>query len=305
MERRPGFPKPNSQEIAYTFATHLSRVKIVRKVARKYARDYDTDISRRKLRKQASAFLQASRDGSHEGVVLEEKEKEKITRLHQEISRREREHLEKKRGNFPTIERASLLFKAKLKRINGLSEDERMQMYKEAGYTDEEIDGITGKKIASSLAVTAGLTAVSEGVRVGGTVYDQLIPLAENLPGKAGAAVSVAAYTASYIIFTLENLRLTKKTGISSNASVTGLYAMGNRLLPNKARDTIAVGVPVAADALLHSAAYTAVIGGVTGDPTKIVAGNLTSIGLTLAFAGGSEVWLRRKMRKDKKTKKE
>ncbi len=137
-------------------------------------------------------------------------------------------------------------------------------------------------------------------------VFDRLVPLVDQIPGETGVLLSAAGYTASYTLFALESCRLTERTGKSANATVTGLYAEGERFeLPPRARNAIAAGGAVAADAVLHSAIYTAAVGGVGRNADKLIAGNLTSTALTLGFVGGSEIWLRRKMRKEKKANRE
>jgi hypothetical protein len=297
----PEKPRPNSQEVAAIFARYLARAEARRHAVRTFTLGYEGGGSILKTRRLAKKHLSGKDSSKNKG--LSEKGREILDEIFEDQLAQEEETVEGKIGKFTIRDRTKLLFRAKLKRVSGLTDDERDEMYREAGYSEDEIKGVTGKNLASSVAVTAGLTALSEGVRGGGVVFDKFIPLVEQLPGKTGVLLSAGGYTAAYVLFAWESRRLTEKTGTSANASVTGLYAMADKLLPNKARDVIAVGIPVAMDAAVHTAAYTAGVGAATGDLDKITAGNVTSIGLTLAFAGGSEVWLRRKMRKENKTK--
>jgi hypothetical protein len=291
----------NSQEAAATFARYLATARTRRRAAWQFALDYDTErASIRKTRKLAKRHLLSLGDTTKADKSLSLEGKEKVETLYEAQLEKERGRFTSKTGEYTSKERTKLLLRARLGRVSGITPKESAKMYEEAGYKSI----VTGKSFLSSAGVTAGLFAVSEGVRFGGVIFDNLVPMAEKLPaGRTGVLLSAAGYTASYTLFALESRRLTRKTGTSANASVTAAYAAGETFeLPKKIRYALEVGFPVGIDALLHSAAYTALVGGVTGDSSRIVAGNLTSIGLTLGFAAGSEAWLWRKMRKDRKT---
>lgn len=206
--------------------------------------------------------------------------------------------LEKKKGEFSMLERTRILFQAKFK--SGLNEKQRIEMYKEAGYTDDEILGITRKKIVGTVALNGALgTAAWLGLGAV-TKYDNALPLLDRVPSSAALALaSIAIYTASYIGNTEQSLRLTKTIGTSMNGYTTSLYALGNRLLPEKARDWIARGFPIGLDTLLRAGLYSGAIAVGTGDAHKIIVGNLFGASLNVIYIAGCEAVLRWKKRKN------
>jgi hypothetical protein len=206
-------------------------------------------------------------------------------------------NLEKKKGKFSTLERTKILFQAKFK--SGLDKDQRVEMYKEAGYTDDEILGITGKKIIGTAAAN-GILGTAAWFGLGAvTAYDNA-PILNHIPSSTLMALaSIGIYTASYIINTEQNLRLTKTIGASMNTYTTSLYALGNRLLPEKTRDWIARGFPIALDTVLRIGLYSGAVAGITGDPHKVSVGCLAGAALNAVYAIGCEGVLRWKNKKN------
>lgn len=205
--------------------------------------------------------------------------------------------LEEKKGKFSTLERTGILFQAKFK--SGLDREQRIKMYREAGYADDEILGITGKKIVGTVALNSVLgTAAWFGLGAV-TKYDNALPLLSNIPSSTALALaSIGIYTASYVANTEQSLRLTKAIGASMNTYVTSLYALGNRLLPEKARDWIARGFPIALDTLLRAGLYSGTVAVGTGDAHKVIAGNLFGAALNVIYIAGCEGLLQWKKRK-------
>lgn len=297
------------QHVALVLSNHLSRARVSKKTARRFSWRYELEgVPRKEMKKRALVYLHSSQQEQPQGFQFEdaeaaEKMEENIDTIRREIATRQEQRLqEKEEKGFSASDRAVLLFKAKSKRLSGQTEEERVQMYKEAGYTDKEIEGITGKKFAVSTAVTMGLAGFSLSARVGASLFDKIVPFSDILPGNTGVAASIASYTGSYVVFAGQNLRLTKdKEGTSANAPLTVLYYAGNRLVSSRTRDLIAVGAPTAANTVFYGGLYTAIVEGTTGSSNKVIAANVVSTGLNLLYSAGAEAWIRHKERKVKK----
>lgn len=210
----------------------------------------------------------------------------------------EKAKIQNKKGKFSTLDRAGILFQAKFR--SGLNKEERVEMYREAGYSDDEILSITGKKLVGTAAANIAL-GVSAWAGLGAiTKYDNVLPMLNQIPSSAALALaSIGVYTASYVINTEQNLRLTKNIGASMNTYVTGLYALGNRLLPEKVRDGIARGFPIGLDTFLRAGLYSSAIAVGTGDAHKVIMGNLFGAALNTIYIAGCEGVLRWKKRKN------
>lgn len=302
MENRPKRSIDKDHQVStYVLDLRLSEGRARRNAAKRYARDYEIPgLSRRQQRRQALAYLR-SPEGPFDDVALTDPvERKKIDAIHDEFLGQEYKRLDNK-GSYSNMDTAGLIFRANSNRT-GLGKDESVQMYEEAGYSEQEIKAITGKQVLSSAVVMGGLVGVSEGGRLAATVHENLIPFLDRLPARhagMGAVASIVAYTATYARFTAENVRSTRDTGVSGNALVTGIYAK-TRLLPSHIRERAAGMIPFISDFALHTAFYTAVIEGTTGDPKKVIAANVVGIGLTNIFTEASKAVRRHKAKKDK-----
>ncbi|MDP3941035.1 MAG: hypothetical protein Q8Q49_01860 [bacterium] len=209
-----------------------------------------------------------------------------------------REHkIAEKQGQFTKLDRIGLVARTKFR--SGLTKEERLQMFREAGYADDEISKITGTTFAVSAGLTAGITAIATGSRLAAAVHDRAVPFIHSIPEqdlKTAAVLSLVAYVASFGAASAENVRVTKEIGGSMNALVTSLYFIGDRVLPDFMRNIVATGIPVTIDAM-QNGLYILGIAQISGDPHKIIAENLTGVAINGALAVGSELWLRKKER--------
>jgi len=317
-ESQPSSAPNERQEVAYKFASYLLAAKSDKKAAtifshtkslaeprltRSFPRCVPSKLyakkERRESRKAALQHLQQQRR-SEEPIEtkLSEEQLEKLTTIRQELAVVDQAYLEEKKDNFSTIDRAMILFKAKSARLNGLNKEEKIQMYREAGYSEDEILKITGKKLLLSTGLSTALTLASNGFTSAAVAHEKIIPFIENIPENySGLAVgaSLLTYIASYAYITEQDLKLTKKFGGSTNPYVTGVYLAGNRLLPDRARDWLARGLPIGTNTITHAIAAPAIIESVTANTDKIIAGSLAGSAFNVALAAGCEVFLRKK----------
>jgi hypothetical protein len=305
-------PTGTSQDVAYKLASYLLVARSDKKAATIFSHEsYIEDTSRRKTKKIALQYLRKERldPGSESGMTnvgLSENQQQKLIQIRQELTDADRTYLEEKKDNFTTKDRAMLLFKAKSSRLNGLNKEEKIQMYREAGYSEDDILKITGKKLLLSTGISTALTLASNGITSAAIAHEKIIPFIENIPNNySGLAVgaSLVTYIASYAYITEQDLKLTKKYGGSTNPYVTGVYLAGNRLFPNRARDWLARGLPIGTNAITHAVAVPAIIESVTANSDKIIAGSLAGSAFNVTLAAGCEVFLRKKSKGSGKEK--
>ncbi len=288
------------QEVADIFASHVLKAKSDRKAAREFARLYTPeDGSRRKTKKAALEYLRQKRqpDFSEEAQVFSPEDQQKISEVRREFLFEDSRCLNEKQGNYSFYDRASLVFKVKAGRFNGLTKEERLQAYRDVGYTPDEINKITGKKLLFSTVLSTGLAITSLGIKAGVTVYEKIVPFLDQIPdAKKGVAVgaAIAINTLSYAVLTAQNLRLTKREGVSMNNNVTGLYFLSDRLLPNRARDTLTVGTPILYN-IFSQVRDAGIVEAIAANPDKIVAGSAAGTVFNLALAGVCEIWMRKR----------
>lgn len=244
-----------------------------------------SSVSRRETKKLAK------------NLTLSPSDQEQLLKIRGELSTLSSEELAEKKEKFSTRERTEILFRAKFH--SGLSKEQRIKMYEDAGYSDDEIKSITGKKMIGTVGLNGALgTAAWIGLGAV-TKYDNSLPLINLIPSSTALAfASIAAYTASYVFNTEQNLRLTKNVEASMNTYVTGLYALGNRLLPEKARDWVARGFPIGLDTFLRSGLYSSAVAGLTGNAHKVIAGCLFGAALNTIYIAGCEIILHWKRKK-------
>ncbi len=293
------------QEVAHTFALHVLKAKSDKKAAKEFARFHTPDgNSRRKTRKAALEYLREKRkpEFSEETQVFSLEDQQKLTEIRREFLFKDSEYLERKKDNFNFYDRANLIFKVKSGRFRGLGKEEREQIYKDVGYTDDEINKITGKKLLFSTAISTGLAFVAFGAKGVATAYEKIVPFIDQVPDNrkglaVGAALTLNAL--SYAALTVQNLRLTKKEGVSTNNNVTGTYLLGDKLFPNRARDGLAVGLPVVYN-MFSQARDAGIVEAIAGNPDKIIAGSAMGTAFNLALVGACEVWIRKRNHKAK-----
>ena len=172
-------------------------------------------------------------------------------------------------------------------------------MYRDAGFTEMEIKGITKGGGVKTAVADILLTGASYGSATLAIIKDNLL---NNIPNTTNATIATGlVYLGSFLLMTRQNLRLTEELRASANAWVTGIYVAGNRLLPEKTRDMLAQGVAITADTVTRGATL-GTIAGITGDPHKIAAASAFGAAFNGILAGGSEILLRLKKRKNAKT---
>lgn len=279
------------QEVAFTLATHISRAKIDKKAVEVFANFAGSEYgSQKQAKKLAKMYLDNPQAENTEAILLPADQK-RLMALRQEISNVATEKLAEKKGKMSTQERISLLLQAKFK--SGLSKEQRVKMYKEAGYTGDEILRINGGKMVGTFAINSVLGTVSLLGLAAFAKYDNAFIFLNEIPSSTLLAIaSIAVYTASYAYITEQNLRLTKTFGVSTGTLTTGLFALGDRLLPEEERDWIARLVPIIEDGITRNGIFTGGIAAITGDAHKIIAGNLFCIALNAVYIVGNEVAL-------------
>lgn len=285
------------QEVAFTLATYISRAKTDKEAVKIFANSSGFEYGpQRQARKLAKMYLN-NPQGENTEMGLLPADQERLMVIRRELSDTATEKLAEKKGKISTRERVSILLQAKFK--SGLDREQRIKMYKEAGYTDDEILFINGSKIAGTVI---GNIVIGTGSWAGlgvFTVYDNALPFFHLIPSSTEMAfAAIGIYTASYIANTEQNLRLTKTFGASIGTLTTGLFALGNRLLPEKERDWIARVIPVLEDGIARSGLYAGAVAGITGDPHKVIAGCLFGAALNAVIITGSEIVLRGKKKK-------
>jgi hypothetical protein len=313
-----------SQDVAYKLASYLLVAKSDKKAAtifsytdssssfphpllsfrRRPESSSPQDLSRRKIEKQALNYLRDQRrsDESTE-TDLSEDHKQELAQIRQKLAIADDVYLEEKKDNFGLRNRAWLLLKAKSARLNGLNKEEKIQMYREAGYSESDILKITGKKLLISAGLSTALTFAANGITGAAIANDNLIPFVHDIPqnyNSLSVGASLLTYIGSYVYVTEKNLKLTKKFGVSTNPSVTGIYLAGNRLLPDRTRDWMARGIPIGLNSITHTVVYPAIIEGVTANSDKIIAGSLTSSAINIALAMGYEAFMKKKAARGK-----
>ncbi len=313
MERRLTQPDQRAQHRARTFERYLLLGKANRESAKRFSRLFVTEnkpdigLSRRQARRQGLAYLQANEDGSFNDVALTGKEETaKLDAIKQEILDQHQATVVDTDAEISVGKRVKLLLAARSKRLSGLSQEQTVRMYEDAGYSDKDIEAImgTGKKLLKTSILTGALTAGSEGTRGVFTFHPELIPQIDQISGSKGALASIGVYLGSYGLFALQNLRFTKDRGYSADALLTGIYIGGNRYLPPRTRDMLAFGVPVIGNILFHGGVVTGLIEGTTGNTKSVVAGNIAAAAVNTIYSVGGGVVLRRSRRKREKTSK-
>ena len=305
-----------SQDVAYKLASYLLVAKSDKKAATIFAHTNISSLSvemgqlarlgvegsfprRRESRKAALQYLQQKRRSEDPvQTSLSSEQKQKLDQIRQELFIVDQAYLDEKKDNFSGPDRAALLFKAKVSKFSGLNKEEKIQMYREAGYSEDEILKITGKKLLLSTGISTALTFASNGLTSAAIAHEKIIPFIENIPDNySGLAVgaSLITYIASYAYITEQDLRLTKKFGGSTNPYVTGVYLAGNRLLPDRARDWFARGLPIGTNSITHAVAIPAIIESVTANQDKIIAGSIAGSAFNVALAASCEIFLRKK----------
>jgi hypothetical protein len=278
----------NSQEISHIFASRILESKSNKEAAIVFSQISPHEGgSKRKTNKHALAYLR----GEAPKTGFSGYEQRRLEAIRDHLKNEDQKYLESKQGNFTQKDKVRLLFQAKSKYLSGMSKKESISMYKEAGYSDDEINKITLTKTLVSAGIGFAMAGTDHAAKILVTINDKLLPITDNLPANTTGAIvagSLIAYTGTYALLTEANMKLTKKAGISANALVTSLYFLSDKLLPNKTRDWISRGTPIALDTAQHAALYTIPTLAATGDPNKVVAATLVSTAINLLYAAGS-----------------
>ena len=306
MERKLQSQHHDKQEVAYVLSSHITRAKSDKKTASLFSKSEEasSDRSRRRTYKQTRAYLRQQRsEVKLFDTELSGSERAAVDAIRSSLAEKDKIYLQEKKGSFSAKERGKLLFEAKVSPLSGLGKAEKLQMYREAGYTDDEISGITGKKLLFSAGISTPLSLTSQFGRINSAVHEDIVPFIGNIPEadmKTAAVASVLTYIGSFALLTEQNLRLTKKYGASANTTVTGLYLLGDRLLPNSLRDWASRGLPLSYDTAVNAFGFAAVAQGLTGDSKSVVAGALTAAAFNVTIATGAQGWMRWKRGKVK-----
>ncbi len=298
-KEQSGAPQ-NYQDSAYALASGLAKCKRNKLISREEARAARRDRrSARQVRKETLLYLRGApiEELSH----LSDFDQARIDSRLVELTAQDASVLESKKDQFSNLDRTKLLFKAKAGRRSGLTKEERAEMYKDAGYTDLQIQGLTGKQRLSALLATGILSGASEGARAVATTHPDLIPYLDHLSGRSGTIASSAAlglYSLSYGLFAWQNLRFAREGFASGNTFLTEIYLGGDMLFPDNIRDLLAWGAPVAGTLFTHGALLTAAIEGTTGNTKSVIAGNLAGAGANALYLAGGEAILNRKKKR-------
>ena len=290
-------PHKDRQEVAYIFATSLRQVKNDRRAAAIFAKD-QKERPRKEAKKAALAYL---KDQDEDKSLLSGEERTSLLKKREELARSDQTWLDEKRGNFSVIDRGILVVKVDSKYLSGFTKEERVKLYKKAGYTEDEISNVTGEKVVFSNIIGNALTPVSEVLRTGAAAMGGAMPLMDQIPNNSVAAgLAVAAYVGSLGAATEINLKLTKEAGTSPFNTLTTTYYVGDKLFKNKTRDWMARVISQGGDYFLHMG----IVGGMAafsdGDLRKVTAASLAMAAYNGVVGGASEVW-RRMAGKEKK----
>lgn len=279
------------QHVARVLDRHLAAPRIDRRTVTLFTKEHAAR-SQWLVRRQARQFLHQPTE-----TALSAEDQGRLTAIKQELTKKDIARRESKESKYSIGERTRLLLRAKVR--SGLDKEQQHAMYSEAGFTEREIKGITKGGGAVTVFTDSLLTSASYAAAGTAIIKDNLLSV---IPDTTSAALgTVLAYLVSFGVITWQNLRLTKEFGASGNVWLTGSYALGNKLLPDKIRDIVALGTPALADLITKGGALGVVLGA-TGDLHKAAAASAIGAAFNGVLAGGSEILLRLKKRKNAKT---
>jgi hypothetical protein len=296
---------PDQQRVAHVFASHMLQARSDKETASLFSHDKTREKRpRREARRLASLYLKEQRkDDSVYTSPLSELDKKIISTQREVFADADKEHLDGKKDQFTGSHRLRLIFQAKSPFINGMNKEERIAMYEDAGYTEEEISNVAGKKMAISAGIGAGIFGSGLLMKGDGAAEGNL-PLIDQIPNgdlKWVAAAGVVTYLSSLATAVNRNHKLTQEIGTSAFPGLTALYYYGDKLLSNRTRDRVAKGASMGFDIGVQGSAIGASLAA-SGDLQKTVAVGAISTILNGVIAGGSEAWLRISRRKRKAT---
>lgn len=279
---------PNSQEVARTFVAHMGDAKRPREAALVFSQISPREGgNKRTTRLLAHAYLR----GEIKKTGFSTFEQQRLEAIHNHLKMEDEKYLAEKNGKFTKMDKARLVIQAKFKPLNGMTNEEKTAMFKEAGYTDDEINKLTPSKTLLSGAIGAGLAGAENAIKGVALAKDDLLPLADNLPPIAKGAIvggSLLAYMGAYAFLADGNTKLIKQNGISSNPLISSIYFLSDKLYPDKIRDRLSKGIPTALDTLQHVLLFVIPTLAATGEANKVVATTAVATAMNLLYAGVS-----------------
>lgn len=293
------------QDVAAVFAEHMQEAASDKRAVKIFTRFVSKEKRpRRETKVLAVQYLHEQRKEDSSYISpLSKAEQESLREIRERLASLDQQKLGQKEDAFTGLDRTRLIMKAKSKKMSGLDKEQSEAMYREAGYSDEDISKISGKKMALSAGIGVALTIPSEILRDGSAAQGKL-PLLDQIPNadlKWAMAAGAITYVGSLAAVIRSNFKLTEKVGASTFPALTGLYYLSDKMVSNKVRDRLAKGFSMGSDMLLQTAAM-ATATAASGDLRRAVAVSAITTAFNTITAVGSEVWLRIANRRNKST---
>lgn len=304
LEANSKSEEAKKQAAAHIIAARLRDTKLDRQAIHAYVKQTGQDMSlreRRKFRRQAQASLRLQRtDSVQPKQTLPDEQFSELQATREKLDAQDQAEFDAKKGHRGKWKRIGIVSKAIAPGvISGLSKAEKKQMRIDIG--DDTIK-VTGRKAAIAGIISGGLFLVSEGGRLGGSIENNLIPLAQHIPvNEATVLGTIGATIASYALTVETNRRLTDEIGISPS-TVTLTQGLGERVLPRRSRDNFSRFIANSSYNIFRTAPAVAAVAPLGGS-REIIAGSIAATATNLASSLGGEGFLfgrkvREKMKK-------
>ncbi|HSA83833.1 MAG TPA: hypothetical protein VLF20_03020 [Patescibacteria group bacterium] len=290
--------RTRQQETAYLLAKYLVDSHADRKTVSQFAKITEPNPFiriKRRVKKKAKEYLRSiDNRQTLPPLGFSQNQKDLLVNLRTEIRQQEEEHIEEKRRkrNFSVRDRTMIAIRAV---YNRMPKEEKIEMFRQAGYKDNEMPVDLSKRAWQSGALSVGILLGEEVVRgvvaTKGDFSSLINQIPDNFQGIA-AALSILAYTGSYAAYVYQNLRLAKRFGRSANPVATTFDSTAKHLFRERASDTLAVATTTGFDALMRTVVINSAVG-FWGGSEKIIATNAILALINLSLIVGAEGLLR------------